>query len=142
MKLFLFATSLVAVSICEAFSPLYNGVHPTAAATTTIRRTTHQILKAETLEGWKIDGRIIPVNNFILIKKAEDQKQTETGILLSKTVRASVRRLRTTIQQNMLKLYFVPDFLSDTHARTFACNTKHDNKLLKGQNSKDRGNCG
>mmetsp|Transcript_13111 Transcript_13111/g.24641 ORF Transcript_13111/g.24641 Transcript_13111/m.24641 type:complete len:249 (-) Transcript_13111:50-796(-) len=82
MKVFGFATSLLALSTCEAFSPFYNGVHP---LTTT--RMTNQVLKAETLEGWKIDGKIKPVNNFILIKKAEDQKQTETGILLSKTAK-------------------------------------------------------
>lgn len=77
------ATSLLAFSICEAFSPLYNnGVRPAIS-----QRTTYSILKAETLEGWKIDGKIKPVNNFILIKKAEDQKQTETGILLSKTAK-------------------------------------------------------
>eukprot|EP00553_Chaetoceros_curvisetus_P003382 CAMPEP_0204624930 /NCGR_PEP_ID=MMETSP0717-20131115/10689_1 /ASSEMBLY_ACC=CAM_ASM_000666 /TAXON_ID=230516 /ORGANISM="Chaetoceros curvisetus" /LENGTH=218 /DNA_ID=CAMNT_0051640489 /DNA_START=82 /DNA_END=738 /DNA_ORIENTATION=+ len=46
------------------------------------RRT--QPLHAETLEGWKIDGNIKPVNNFILIKKAAVEKETESGIILTK----------------------------------------------------------
>lgn len=80
MKLFVIATSLLFFSVCEAFSPSYST--PLKAS-----RKTNQILKAQTLEGWKVDGKIKPVNNFILIKKAEDQKQTEAGILLSKTAK-------------------------------------------------------
>jgi hypothetical protein len=43
-------------------------------------------LKATNVEGWKIDGTIKPTNNFILVKKTVDQKETDSGILLSKTV--------------------------------------------------------
>ena len=74
MKLFGITLSLVITS-ASAFAPSIEGVSRT------------QALHAKTLEGWKIDGNVKPVNNFILIKKAKDADKTETGILLSDTVR-------------------------------------------------------
>ncbi len=68
--------TLFMASSCQAFAP----------STTAARRT--QPLHAETLEGWKIDGMIKPVNNFILIKKAKVEKETQSGIILTKGVRA------------------------------------------------------
>jgi hypothetical protein len=75
MKFLTIATTLLAASSCSAFAPSVNGVSRT------------QALNAKTLEGWKIDGTVKPVNNFILIQKTEDEKQTDTGILLSNKVR-------------------------------------------------------
>jgi hypothetical protein len=43
-------------------------------------------LHAETLEGWKINGAVKPLNNFILIKLDAFQEKSESGILFSKTV--------------------------------------------------------
>jgi hypothetical protein len=90
MKLIEISAFALLFSRCEAFAPLRNACHIANNKCSTHSRRTNQSLKAQTLEGWKIDGKIKPVNNFILIKKAEDQKQTETGILLSKTVRISI----------------------------------------------------
>lgn len=62
------------LSSCHAFAPNRVGISTSTA------------LNAETLEGWKIDGVIKPVNNFILIEKAKEQSESEGGILLSKSV--------------------------------------------------------
>ena len=43
-------------------------------------------LYAESIEGWKINGIIKPVNNFILIEKEKEQSESDGGILLSKSV--------------------------------------------------------
>lgn len=40
-------------------------------------------LYASTLEGRKIKGDVKPLNNFLLVKKAQAQEQTEGGILLT-----------------------------------------------------------
>lgn len=77
MKVFGITVSLLlAASNCSAFAP------SSIAATATTTTTTSQ-LHAKSLEGWKIDGTIKPVNNFILVKKAEELKKTDTGILLT-----------------------------------------------------------
>ena len=47
------------------------------------RTTTRTQLFATTLEGRKIKGDVKPLNNFLLVKKAEAQEQTEGGILLT-----------------------------------------------------------
>lgn len=78
MKLFAIAATLLAsTQNCVAFSP-----HHTKSFRT-------QPLNAEVLEGWKIKGDIKPVTNFILVKLAEVQEKSESGILFSKTVRCS-----------------------------------------------------
>lgn len=64
------------LSSCHAFAPN--------------RVSTSTALYAETLEGWKIDGLVKPVNNFILIEKAEEQSASDGGILLSKS--ATIKR--------------------------------------------------
>ena len=81
MNLFATVASFLVVSNCDAFAPSSNGVSRTRA------------LNAETLEGWKIDGKIKPVNNFVLVKKAEDASETDSGILLSNTVRFYLRNM-------------------------------------------------
>jgi hypothetical protein len=58
----------------------------TAFAPIMLKPTQISQLKATNVEGWKIDGKIKPTNNFILVKKTLDQKETSSGILLSKTV--------------------------------------------------------
>lgn len=73
MRFFAITTSLLLACQASAFAPSVRGVRSTS-------------LNAETLEGWKIKGNIKPVNNFILIKKALDQKETDSGILLSNQV--------------------------------------------------------
>lgn len=78
MKTFAIAlTSITSayLSTCDAFTPQNN---------INTRRT--QALHAETLEGWKIDGILKPVNNFILIQKAQEQSESDGGILLSNSV--------------------------------------------------------
>ncbi len=75
MNIFGITVSLLIASTCDAFAPSVTGVSRT------------QALNSETLEGWKIDGTIKPTNNFILIEKAKDAKETDTGILLSEKVR-------------------------------------------------------
>lgn len=73
MRFFAITASLLLACQAGAFAPSVRGVRSTS-------------LNAETLEGWKIKGNIKPVNNFILIKKALDQKETDSGILLSNQV--------------------------------------------------------
>lgn len=72
--------TLLSSSSCHAFTPNHNAV-PTSTTPTTS-------LYAQSLEGWKIDGLIKPVNNFILIEKAEEQTKSDSGILFSKSVSA------------------------------------------------------
>mmetsp|Transcript_29408 Transcript_29408/g.34991 ORF Transcript_29408/g.34991 Transcript_29408/m.34991 type:complete len:255 (+) Transcript_29408:121-885(+) len=43
-------------------------------------------LNAELLEGWKVDGILKPLNNFILVKTAKSDGKTDTGILISSKV--------------------------------------------------------
>ena len=71
LKLASVASSLF---VCDAFSP-QNGK---------TRRT--QALNAKTLEGWKIDGIIKPINNFILVEKEKAKSESDGGILLSQSV--------------------------------------------------------
>ena len=73
MKLLGITVSLLAASGGQAFAPSNSKV-------------SRSQLNAETLEGWKVNGNIKPVNNFILIKKAEVQKESESGIIFSKSV--------------------------------------------------------
>lgn len=65
-----------------AFSPLatncYIGRHPTF------------VLKADTLEGWKVQGDLRPVNDYILVKVADVQNKTDGGVLLS--VKATIKK--------------------------------------------------
>ena len=75
MKFLGIAATLLTISTCDAFAPSFNGVGRT------------QALNAKSLEGWKVNGKVKPVNNFILIKKSDDEEQTETGILLANAVR-------------------------------------------------------
>jgi len=72
MKLLGITVALLAASGSQAFAPSSSKVSRTQ-------------LNAETLEGWKVNGNIKPVNNFILIKKAEVQKESESGIVFSKS---------------------------------------------------------
>ena len=64
---------------CHAFAPQYVEKARSPPSSTTL-------LKAETLEGWKIDGIVKPVNNFILVEKAKEQTESDGGILLSNSV--------------------------------------------------------
>ncbi len=79
MKTTLFTLTSVATSLVlsDAFAPQNN---------VNTQRTTQHTLQAETLEGWKIDGIVKPVNNFILIEKEKEQSASEGGILLSNSV--------------------------------------------------------
>lgn len=74
MKFLGITLSLLTASSCNAFAPTIIGV------------SRAQALNAETLEGWKIDGKIKPVNNFILIRKKENAVETDSGILISDKV--------------------------------------------------------
>ena len=71
----LFGIALLLASSCDAFAPSANRVSRTLP------------LHAKTLEGWKIEGMLKPANNFILIRKAEDESETKEGILLAEKVR-------------------------------------------------------
>ena len=78
MKLFAIAVTLVAsTQNCAAFSPQHT------------KSFRPQSLNAEVLEGWKIKGEIKPVTNFIMVKLAEIEDKSESGILFSKTVSLS-----------------------------------------------------
>jgi len=68
--------SALIVSTSNAFTPSNFGY-----------RTPQIKLHAKTLEGWKIQGNIKPTNNFILIKLADVQEVTDTGILLSESAK-------------------------------------------------------
>lgn len=76
MKFLGISLSLLSIAGCSAFAPSNMGVSRTPA------------LNAKTLEGWKVNGLVKPANNFILIKKTEDESETESGILLSNQVRS------------------------------------------------------
>jgi hypothetical protein len=67
--------TLLLSSSCHAFAPNNN-----------VASTSTTSLYAKSLEGWKIDGVIKPVNNFILIQKAEEQTKSDSGILFSNSV--------------------------------------------------------
>jgi chaperonin GroES len=69
-------------SVCSAFAPSNRA---TAKTTTTTTQ-----LHVKSMEGWKVDGLLKPVNNFILIKKAESESESAGGILISKS--ASVKK--------------------------------------------------
>ena len=64
---------------CDAFVIINNHIHNSKVVVTTT-------LYAESIEGWKINGIIKPVNNFILIEKEKEQSESDGGILLSKSV--------------------------------------------------------
>jgi len=59
------------------------------------RRRQQALHAATTLEGRKIDGEVTPLNNFVLVKKAEAQDQTEGGILL--TGKAKIQKTEGTV---------------------------------------------
>jgi len=70
---------------CTAFTPSHHQIGGTrTAAPPQLVAPLH----AELLEGWKVDGVVKPLNNFILVKTAESKGKTDTGILISaKTVK-------------------------------------------------------
>lgn len=84
---------------CSAFAPRHyqhrqhRQSHPQQIQRATTDAGT--VLHAETLEGWKIDGIIKPVNNFILISKAEEQAESDGGILLSNS--AKIKKTQGTV---------------------------------------------
>lgn len=61
----------------------------------TFSRPTSTSLFAVTLEGRKIKGEVKPLNNFLLVKKAKAQEQTEGGILL--TGKAKIQKTEGTV---------------------------------------------
>jgi chaperonin GroES len=67
------------LSSCSAFAPQYTQQQRTTS--------TNTALQAELLEGWKIDGVIKPVNNFILVQKAKEKSESDGGILLSNSAK-------------------------------------------------------
>jgi len=77
------STSLLAMAAAaasvSAFAPNSN--------VNVVRRVTNTALSATaTMEGWKYEGVLKPTGNFILVKSAKGQSETETGILLSNAV--------------------------------------------------------
>lgn len=80
MKVFQITLSLLLAAsnfnYCDAFGP-------SSVSSASSRTHSSSALYAKTLEGWKVDGKVKPVNNFILVKTADTQTKTETGILLS-----------------------------------------------------------
>lgn len=76
-------------SSCNAFAPQFqfNGATMTTMTTTTTTTTRTQPLQATNLEGWKIDGHVKPLSNFILIQKAEEASESEGGILFSNSAK-------------------------------------------------------
>lgn len=74
-----FVTALTA-STASAFAP--------SLCQTTSISSSSALNAVETLQGWKCDGVLKPTNNFILVKNVPDQEETDSGILLSKTVRS------------------------------------------------------
>ena len=83
MKLIGIALAIITSSSnCNAFAPhQFSGINTSSSNN---RRS--QPLHAEELDGWKIDGLVKPVNNFILIEKEVDATESEGGILLSQSV--------------------------------------------------------
>lgn len=69
-------------SFCHAF-----GLAPQSAKITSRTLTLTPLHAVKTLEGWKIDGAIKPVNNFILIERAKEEEQSDGGILFSKSAK-------------------------------------------------------
>lgn len=82
----------------------------TAFAPFISKRTQISQLKATNVEGWKIDGTIKPTNNFILVKKTVDQKETESGILLSKTVSFETVLFEKNIYENEIHCSLINTF--------------------------------
>lgn len=70
---------LLGANCCTAFAPSTS--HKIAPRTTQL-----EPLNAKLLEGWKVDGVVKPLNNFILVKNAESAEKTETGILISSKI--------------------------------------------------------
>jgi len=63
-----------------------HGFTPLASPATRVERRSESTPVTRlfaTLEGRKIKGDVTPLNNFLLVKKAEAQEQTEGGILLT-----------------------------------------------------------
>ncbi len=82
MKTTQFAITVASVLLsCDAFAP------QTQKNVVNVNTRRTHALNAETLEGWKINGNVKPVNNFILIEKAKEQSESDGGILLSNSVR-------------------------------------------------------
>ena len=76
-----FLVTAVTASTASAFAP--------SLFQTTSISSSSALNAVETLEGWKYDGVLKPANNFILVKNVPDQEETDSGILLSKTVCSS-----------------------------------------------------
>jgi len=50
-------------------------------------RIPKSVLNAESIEGWKVQGEIQPINNFILVKVEEIKDQTDGGIILTEKLK-------------------------------------------------------
>ena len=89
MKPILLALTTIASSFVsnDAFTPLVQQNKNNVVVRKSRRNTPQTLLFAESLEGWKIDGILKPVNNFILVEKAKEQSESDGGILLSNSVR-------------------------------------------------------
>lgn len=72
---------LIGAWSCNAFAPSINQVGDNIKTRTT--QTGPLNVNAKLLEGWKVDGVVNPLNNFILVKAIEDADQTESGILVT-----------------------------------------------------------
>jgi len=81
------STSTLNCSTCSAFAPSARQQYKIGTNNVNKRRTAAPPLNAKTLEGWKIDGIVKPVNNFILIQKEKEQSQSDGGILLSNSAK-------------------------------------------------------
>ena len=84
-----YTTTTFSLSPANAFIlPNTQSTFLSSSSTTIINNNKHSsALRAELLEGWKVDGTVTPVNNFVLVKLADIQEQTDSGILLSKTAK-------------------------------------------------------
>jgi len=74
---------LVGALSCNAFGP------PPSLHTFVVgggSRVSASQLNAKQLEGWKVDGALKPLNNFILVNVAKSDGKTDTGILISSKV--------------------------------------------------------
>lgn len=71
-------------SICQAFAPqARRNSYSVASKELHADAATTESAAATTLDGRKIQGELTPLNNFILVKKANAIDQTEGGILLT-----------------------------------------------------------
>uniref|UniRef100_A0A7S2S697 20 kDa chaperonin, chloroplastic n=1 Tax=Eucampia antarctica TaxID=49252 RepID=A0A7S2S697_9STRA len=75
----LFVAAIAASSSVSGFAPNRNFGSSSATISSSLNA-------ADTLEGWKYDGVLKPTGNFILVKNAKDQEQSDGGILLSNAI--------------------------------------------------------